>query len=87
MFGLDITLETLHQCLANVEPVDLQGMRLLKACPTFTGLFPQTIPRASVKAAVIELVEYTQCCQVTAQRLSDLTPMPILAINLLEYGL
>ena len=87
MFGSGISLETLHQCLNSIEPVDLAGMRLLKACPTATGLFPQNVPRSLVKDAVIELVQYTETCNATARRLSNLAPVPLLTIDQLEFGL
>ena len=87
MFGSGISFEALHDCLASVEPVDLQGMRLLKACPTATGLFPQNVPRAKVKEAVIELVQYTERCNSTARRLRNLTSIPLLTIEQLEFGL
>lgn len=87
MFDTGISLETLTDCLASIEPVDLAGMRLLKACPTPTGLFPQNVPRASIKEAVIELVQYTETCNATARRLRNLTPIPLLTIEQIEYGL
>ena len=87
MFGSGISFETLHECLASVEPVDLQGMRLLKACPTATGLFPQNVPRATVKEAVIELVQYTERCNSTARRLRNLAPIPLFTVEQLEFGL
>ena len=87
MFGSGISFETLHDCLTSVEPVDLQGMRLLKACPTATGLFPQNVPRATVKEAVIELVQYTEHCNSTARRLRNLAPIPLTNLSLIEYGL
>ena len=87
MFGSGISFEILHDCLASVEPVELQGMRLLKACPTATGLFPQNIPRATVKEAVIELVQYTERCNSTARRLRNLAPIPLTNLSLIEYGL
>ena len=87
MFGSGISLETLTECLTSVEPVNLQGMRLLKACPTATGLFPQNVPRETVKEAVIELVQYTERCNATARRLRNLAPVPLLTIEQLEFGL
>ncbi len=87
MFGSGISLEILHQCLNSIEPVDLAGMRLLKACPTATGLFPQNVPRALVKEAVIELVQYTEACNATARRLNNLAPIPLSNLALIEYGL
>lgn len=87
MFGSGISLETLHDCLANVSPVDLQGMRLLKARPNSTGLFPQNVPRATVKEAVIELVQYTERCNATAHRLRNLAPIPLTNLSVIEFGL
>ena len=87
MFGSGISLETLQDCLASIEPVDLQGMRLLKACPTATGLFPQNVPRATIKEAVIELVQYTERCNAVAHRLRNLAPIPLTNLALIEYGL
>ena len=86
MFGSGLSLEHLHDCLASVEPVDLQGMRLLKAHSN-TGLFPTNVPRETVKKAVIELVQYTERCSTTARRLRNLSPVPLLTIEQLEYGL
>ena len=87
MFGSGISFETLHDCLASVEPVELQGMCLLKACPTATGLFPQNVPRTTVKEAVIELVQYTERCNSAARRLRNLAPIPLTNLSLIEYGL
>lgn len=87
MFGSGISLETLHDCLASVEPVDLQGMRLLKARPSSTGLFPQNVPRELIKEAVIELVQYTERCNATARRLRNLAPIPLTNLSVIEFGL
>ncbi|MEO1643607.1 MAG: hypothetical protein AAFR67_00360 [Chloroflexota bacterium] len=87
MFGSGISFEALQECLASVEPVDLQGMRLLKACPPTIGLFPQNVPCATIKEAVIELVQYTERCNSTARRLRNLSPIPLLTIQQIEYGL
>lgn len=86
IFDTGISLETLTDCLASIEPVDLVGMRLLKARPTPTGLFPQNVPRASIKEAVIELVQYTESCNATARRLSNLAPIPLIGIQMIEFG-
>lgn len=74
-------------CLTSVEPVALQGMRLLKAHPPTTGLFPQNVPRALVKEALIELVQYTERCNTAAQRLRNLAPVPLLTVEQWEFGL
>jgi hypothetical protein len=86
MFSSGLSLEHLRDCLASVEPVDLQGMGLLKARPT-TGLFPTNVPREVVKEAVIELVQYTEHCQATARRLRNLSPISLTTIPIIEYGL
>ena len=77
----------LTEVINTVPPIDLMGMRLLKACPTATGLFPQNIPRETVKEAVIELVQYTERCNSTARRLRNLAPIPLTNLSLIEYGL
>ena len=84
MFGPGISFETLRDCLARVEPVDLQGMRLLKACPPAAGLFPQNVPRATVKEAVIELVQYTERCNAAVRRLRNLSPIPLRNVEQIE---
>lgn len=86
MFSAGMTAETLRDCLAAADPVDLQGMRLLKACPQ-PGLYPTDLPRETLTAAVAEIVDYTGRCTETARRLSHLAPIPLLTIDVLEYGL
>lgn len=87
MFAAGMSLEALHECLVRVEPMELQGMRLLRAAHPATGFFPQDVPRETVSAAVIELVQYTERCANTAYLLRDLRPIPLTTIPLLEYGL
>jgi hypothetical protein len=86
MFSSGMTLDSLRVCLAATDPVDLLGMRLLRACPQPT-LFPTDIPRDVLKDAVSEIVEYTGRCMATARRLSHLTPIPLTTIDILEFGL
>jgi hypothetical protein len=81
------SLHILTEVLNTVPPIDLMGMRLLKACPIAAGLFPQNVPRATVKEAVIEMVQYTEHCNATARRLRNLAPVPLLTIEQLEFGL
>lgn len=86
MFSAGMTVESLRDCLAAIAPVDLLGMRLLKACPQ-QGLYPTDIPRETLKEAVSEITEYTGCCMATARRLSHLIPIPLTTIPMLEFGL
>jgi hypothetical protein len=77
-----MTSELLRDCLAGAVPVDLRGMRLLKACPQ-----PADLPRETLTQAVIEIIEYTGRCQVAAHLLSQLAPIPLIAVAIPEYGL
>lgn len=86
MHKVTITVESLRDCLAAIEPIDLLGMRLLKACPQ-PGLYPTDIPRETLKEAVTEITEYTGRCMAAARQLSHLTPIPLTTINILEFGL
>lgn len=86
MFNTGMNVDILRDCLAAIAPVDLLGMRLLKACPQ-PGLYPADIPRDTLKEAVSEIVEYTGRCIAVAQRLSHLTPIPLTTIDILEFGL
>lgn len=86
MFNSGMTVESLRDCLAATAPVDLLGMRLLKACPQ-PGLYPTDLPRETLKAAVSEIVDYTGRCAAAARRLSHLAPIPLTTIPILEFGL
>ena len=85
--GSNISLTALHDCLASIEPVELKGMRLLKAHSSTAGFFPDTIPRSEVKEAVVELVSYTAACQKVARRLRQLTAIPLLSLEQMEFGI
>jgi hypothetical protein len=76
----------LRDCLLNLPPLELLGMKLLQSSP-HAGLFPSDVPRDSLKAAVVELIDYGERCQSAAQRLSKLTPVPITGVDLWEYAL
>jgi hypothetical protein len=78
-----ISTEALRDTLAQVEPVNLLGVRLLEAHPTPTTA---SIPRETLKEAVSELIAYTQTCQNITHNLRQLKPIP-LDIVLWEYGL
>ncbi len=86
MFGTGITVESLRDCLAATAPVDLLGMRLLRACPQ-PHAYPTDLPRETLKAAVSEIVDYTGRCAAAARRLSHLAPIPLTTIACLEFGL
>lgn len=85
--GSTISLTDLTDCLTNIEPVELKGMRLLKAHSSSAGFFPDKIPRTEVKEAVVELVNYTQECQKVTHRLCQLMPIPLLNLEQLEFGI
>ncbi|MBZ0292439.1 MAG: hypothetical protein K8L99_07700 [Anaerolineae bacterium] len=86
MFNSGMTVETLRDCLAATDPVNLLGMRLLKTCPQ-TGLYPTDLPRETLKEAVSEIVDYTGRCTAAARRLSHLAPIPLTTLPILEFGL
>jgi hypothetical protein len=78
-----MSVQALRDTLAQVEPVNLLGVRLLEAHPTPTTA---SIPREMLKEAVSELIAYTQTCQDLAQNLRQLKAIA-LGIVLWEYGL
>ena len=39
-----------------------------------------------LKAAVVELIDYGERCQSAAQRLSGLTPVPVVGVELWEFA-
>jgi hypothetical protein len=81
-------LEVLNECLANVPPVELKGMALLRERPPGAGFFPPLdMPRAVITEAVAELVAYTQQSQHAAAQLAKLAPIPLTTLSLLDYGL
>jgi hypothetical protein len=81
-----LTVETLGAALAATTPVDLLGMRLLRTHPQ-PDRFPTGITRDALRQAVIELVDYTGRCLNAARHLSELAPIALTGIPLLEYGL
>jgi len=86
MFSAGMTADTLRDCLLNLPTVELLGMSLLQSNP-HAGFFPSDVPRETLKTAVVEMIDYGERCQSTAQRLSKLTPVPITTIDLWEYAL
>jgi hypothetical protein len=86
MFSAGMTAETLRDCLLNLPPLELLGMKLLQDSP-HAGFFPSDVPRETLKSAVIEMIDYGERCQSAAQRLSKLTPVPVTTVSILDFGL
>ena len=86
MFSAGMTAETLRDCLLNLPPLELLGMKLLQDSP-HAGLVPSDVPRETLKSAVVEMIDYGERCQYAAQRLSKLTPVPITGVDVWEYAL
>lgn len=78
------TLDALHECLDTLAPVELMGMTLLRSSPQF---FPTGLPRNTLREAVAELVAYTERCVKTVAQLVTLSPIPLAAMSVVEYGL
>lgn len=88
MFSAHFAQNHLCKCLANVPPVELKGMALLRERPSAAGFFPPLdMPRAVIAEAVTELVAYTQRSQHAAAQIAKLVPIPLTTISLLDYGL
>ena len=89
MFDAGLTLTSLRDCLAQIEPVQLLGMELLKQHSSHPQghWFPIGIPRNQMVDAVTELVGYTRRCAYAAEQIKQLTSVPLTAIALLEFGL
>lgn len=89
MFDAGLTLTSLRDCLAQIKPVQLLGMELLKQNSAHPQghWFPAGIPRNQMVEAVTELVGYTRRCAYAAQQISQLTSVPLTSIVNLEFGL
>ncbi len=89
MFDAGLTLTSLRDCLAHIEPVQLLGMELLKQHSAHPQghWFPIGIPRNQMVEAVTELVGYTRRCAYAAGQISHLTSVPLTSIPILEFGL
>lgn len=87
MFSAHFAQDHLRACLANLPPVELKGMALLRERPPAAGFFPPLdMPRAVIADAVTELVAYTQRSQQSAAQIAKLAPIPLTTISLLDYG-
>ncbi len=89
MFDAGLTLTSLRDCLAQIEPVQLLGMELLKQNSTHPQRqwFPAGIPRNQLVDAVTELVGYTRRCAYAAEQISQLTSVPLTSVIIVEFGL
>jgi hypothetical protein len=91
--NLSFTQDSLRDCLAGLPPVELKGMALLRERRPDRQFFPQLeseqlgIPRETIAEAVTEIVAYTERCRRAAQQLAKLTPIPLTAFSILEYGI
>ena len=84
-----ITLISLRDCLAQIEPVQLLGMELLKqhSAHPQRQWFPVGIPRNQMVDAVTELVGYTRRCAYAANQINHLTSLPLTSISIVEFGI
>ncbi len=86
MFSAGMDAENLRDCLLNLPPLELLGMKLLQDSP-HAGFFPSDVPHQTLKAAVVEMIDYGERCQSAARRLSKLTPVPVIGTDLWEFAL
>ena len=89
MFDAGLTVTSLRDCLAQVEPVQLLGMELLKQHSAHPQgqWFPAGISRNQLVDAVTELVGYTRRCAYAAEHISHLTSVPLTSVIIVEFGL
>jgi hypothetical protein len=74
-----MTLNDLYSVLAEVPPARLIALDLLNC--------PDAPHRDTLKKAVLELVNYTEVCQQTAERLTALAPIALTTLDVWEFGL
>lgn len=80
-----LTHDDLRACLSAVPACELLGMTLLRqGNPRF---FPVDVPRDVLREAVTEIIAYTGRCAAAANRLRDLSPVPLTTIVFAGYGL
>lgn len=89
MHNFTLTLTGLRDCLAQVEPVKLLGMELLKQGSTRSQAhaFPTGIARNQMVAAVTELIGYTRRCAYAARQVGSLTSVPLVSVPIVEFAL
>jgi hypothetical protein len=91
---LSLDRHSLCACLADLAPVQLQGMKLLREAqhphqyapgewfPRMNGL-----TRDQIRDAVVELVAYSERCARAAQRLAQVNAIPLTACAAAEWVL
>jgi len=84
-----VTLDSLLEIVSELQPLELKGTVLLRQHRSQGNLFPQAegTSREALSEAITEIIQYTQSCQKLADQLNDLSPIPIVGPELLEYGL
>ncbi len=89
MIDAGLTLTSLRDCLAHIEPVQLLGMELLKQHSAHPQghWFPAGIPRKQMVEAVTELVGYTCRCAYAAEQIRQMTSVPLVSVIIVEFGL
>lgn len=87
MFETGFSLEALRTCLAELQPVELKGMTLLRECRPLGRFLPTGLPREVIGEAVTEIVGYTQRCQRAVEQLSSLRAISLTTFAVVEYGL
>ncbi|HML20978.1 MAG TPA: hypothetical protein PKD09_04975 [Aggregatilinea sp.] len=80
-----LTHDDLCACLAAAAPVELLGMTLLRQGSP--QLLPSNVPRDVLREAVAEIIAYTGRCVAAANRLSNLAPVPLFHVVIVEFGL
>jgi len=85
MGGIPFDLDDLRHCLLSIAPVELKGMGLLRKQPHLISGTAR-LPRETLVEAVTELVAYTGRCAAAARQLANLTPIPLLNVSVLEFG-
>ena len=78
----DISSEKLRQCLAAIPELELKGTVLMCQCgsPGSTA----TVPRETLREAVLETIQYSNRCRSAMSRLAKLPAIPQIST---VYGL
>lgn len=81
----------LVELLTSLAPLELEAVTLLPGLRAATGeWFPTSLTaeaRTQVIDATVELVAYTRRCAEMARRLSQVPPIPLRNVSLVEFGL
>ncbi len=85
MQKVTMTHTILCDSLSALAPCELLGMALLRqSSPAF---FPGSVSREQLRDATLEIIAYTQRCQIAAQRLENLSAVPLKTVIIAEFGL